>query len=388
MTKIGSGKLTLSAASTYTGTTTIQSGTLALSAASTNNIANSTKIIVGDTSANSGARLDVTSLTGGAITIAANQTLGGHGTVTGGVVTQANSIIAPGNSIGTLTVDTLTMAANSIYNFEFTLSPSAANDKIVVNNSNGLTINGGGFNLYSVDTTNKWLTSGTYNLIQYGGTVQGTGLDSTWTTAASNNAHILNADNRMVNSDDVRGFFATQIVAGKAGQCKIRRCAMYGGPIRVFLDGRELAFTQDDFDFKAQAELKKGTHLFVVEWNGVTHDKDVAFAFSGIEGLQAAPLPQHPQARWIFTAAPRNSEVVRNAKTAKELFRAVAEWQPVLAQNTASTRGFPGEPFRACNAGHKHTFFSVRLSESAFSGILLDFPKLAGIFRDFPGRFI
>ena len=143
----------------------------------------------------------------------------------------------------------------------------------------------------------------------------------------------LTPGNRMVNSDDVRGFFATQMMARKAGRCNIRRCAMYGGPIRVFLDGRELAFTQDAFDFKAEADLKKGPHLFLVEWDGTTHDKDVAFAFSGIEELQAAPFRQHPQARWIFTEAQRNAEACRSAKNGRELFRAVAEWQSVLAQN-------------------------------------------------------
>jgi len=104
LTKTGLGTQTLSNASnTYTGITTIQSGTLALTAAS-NNIASSSKILVGDTAANSSASLNVTGVTGG-FTLGAAQTLAGFGTVTGNVTGQSGSVIAPGNSNGKLTIN-------------------------------------------------------------------------------------------------------------------------------------------------------------------------------------------------------------------------------------------------------------------------------------------
>ncbi|HSH94668.1 MAG TPA: autotransporter-associated beta strand repeat-containing protein, partial [Roseimicrobium sp.] len=105
ITKIGSGALTLSGTNTYTGNTTIQAGTVALSAGSTNNIASSSKIIVGDTAAHSSAGLTVSGLTSGTLIVASGQTLGGFGTVTGSVGTAGStSVVAPGNSNGLLTI--------------------------------------------------------------------------------------------------------------------------------------------------------------------------------------------------------------------------------------------------------------------------------------------
>jgi len=105
----GSGEVTFTTASSssshsYTGATTVQAGTLKLAlASSTNNIANSSSILVGDTAAHSGAVLDVTGLSNGTIVLGDGQTIGGHGTITGGVDV-ANGTLAPGASVGTLTV--------------------------------------------------------------------------------------------------------------------------------------------------------------------------------------------------------------------------------------------------------------------------------------------
>jgi len=170
LTKTQSGNLILSAANTYNGNTTISGGTLKLAlGSSTNNIASSPTINVA-----SGATLDTTGLSGGKITLAGTQTLKGGGSVLGGVITQSGSHVAPGASVGTLTTATLSMASGSIYDFEFNTTP--ANDKIIVTTSGGLTINGGGFNLYNEGFTTAFATGGTYSLISYTGTLGGTGV--------------------------------------------------------------------------------------------------------------------------------------------------------------------------------------------------------------------
>lgn len=77
LTKAGTGTLTLSGANTYTGATTVNAGTL---------------LVTGSLAANS------------AVTVANGGTLGGTGTIGGSVTAQLGGRLAPGTSIGTLTV--------------------------------------------------------------------------------------------------------------------------------------------------------------------------------------------------------------------------------------------------------------------------------------------
>ncbi len=103
LTKVGSNTLTLSAANTYTGTTTISAGTLALGSAAS---LASTVIDVA-----SGGRLDVSALSGG-LSLGSGQRFGGRGTLLGNVSFGSDSQLAF-DAAGPLTVSsgTLTFAA-------------------------------------------------------------------------------------------------------------------------------------------------------------------------------------------------------------------------------------------------------------------------------------
>ena len=101
LTKNGAGTLTLSAANTYTGSTTINAGTLALG--STGAIANSRNIAVAG-----GAGFDVSAVPGGFV-LGAAQTLSGSGVVNGAVA--VNGTIEPG-TVGTIGTLTLSNAPN------------------------------------------------------------------------------------------------------------------------------------------------------------------------------------------------------------------------------------------------------------------------------------
>lgn len=90
LVKNGSGTLTLTGASTYTGPTVVNNGTLALG--SGGSLASSAVIAV-----SGGAVLDVSAVSGG-FTLGASQSLGGNGSVNGIVIN--NGTIAPGLSSG------------------------------------------------------------------------------------------------------------------------------------------------------------------------------------------------------------------------------------------------------------------------------------------------
>ncbi|MCB1130817.1 MAG: autotransporter-associated beta strand repeat-containing protein, partial [Verrucomicrobiae bacterium] len=119
----------------------------------------------------------LTSSTGsGAVTVNSGGTLGGDGAISGDVTIGAGGIIAPGNSVGELTVGTLNLAASSTGVLEFNVSP--ANDHIVVSSGGGLTIDGGAFELVQEGTTSPFSTPGTYNLISYSGSIGGAGVSA------------------------------------------------------------------------------------------------------------------------------------------------------------------------------------------------------------------
>lgn len=100
LTKLGTGKLTLTGTNTYSGATTVSGGTLAVNGSITS-----------------------------AVTVANGGTLGGTGAV--GVTTvNAGGTLAPGNSIGTITVNgNLGFAAGSAYAVE--VSPASSDRTIV-----------------------------------------------------------------------------------------------------------------------------------------------------------------------------------------------------------------------------------------------------------------
>jgi len=95
LAKSGTGRLILAAANTYGGATTVSGGTLLLNG----------------------------SLSTGAVTVA-NATLGGSGTINGPVTIQSGATLAPGNSLGTLTINNnLTLAAGSTNVMELSKNP-------------------------------------------------------------------------------------------------------------------------------------------------------------------------------------------------------------------------------------------------------------------------
>jgi autotransporter-associated beta strand protein len=112
LTKTGLGSVTLNAAETFTGKTTVSAGTLIL--AHGVSLA-STEINLG-TSGSKGT-LDASALSGGGITIGNGQTLAGYGTVVGNTI--IDGTLAPGNSPGVIGVTgSLTLNSGSTSIFE------------------------------------------------------------------------------------------------------------------------------------------------------------------------------------------------------------------------------------------------------------------------------
>ena len=139
----GTGTTMLTAASSYTGPTSV-----------------------------AGGRLLVDGSIGGAATVASGARLGGTGTIAGTVTVADGGHLAPGQSAGTLTVGSLVLSAGALLDYEYALPGvvgSGVNDLTMVNGA--LTLDGtlnvadaGGF------------SQGVYRVINYGGALTDNGL--------------------------------------------------------------------------------------------------------------------------------------------------------------------------------------------------------------------
>lgn len=147
LTKIGTGTLTLSGANTYTGATTVNAGKLLVNGSLTS-----------------------------AVTVGTSGILGGGGTITG--ATTVNGRIAPGNSIGSLSVaGTYTQNAGSTYEVE--INPNGTSDRIVV--TGPAVINGG--TVLVQPESGTYAVSTTYTILTATGGVTGTYANVTGDTA-------------------------------------------------------------------------------------------------------------------------------------------------------------------------------------------------------------
>ncbi len=150
LTIAGNGSVALGAANSYSGATAVSGGTLLAT--------NATGSATGS----------------GDVSVASGAALGGTGSISGTATIDFGATLSPGTTgIGTLTVGSLNLATGTSLPWNF--GPSS-NDLVVVSNSNGLTINGGSLSIFGETSADPFSTNGTYNLFQYSGAVQGSGI--------------------------------------------------------------------------------------------------------------------------------------------------------------------------------------------------------------------
>lgn len=142
LTKRGAGNLSLTGGGNLIGPTTVEAGKL-----SVNN----------------------SSLTGSAVTVLAGAALGGNGTV-GTTIAQSGATIAPGNSIGTLSVNgNLVLSPGSRYAVE--IAGNGGSDRIVV--SGTATIAGSQVGVTALDPQTSYVSGRRYTILTAAGGVSG-----------------------------------------------------------------------------------------------------------------------------------------------------------------------------------------------------------------------
>jgi len=148
LTKSDGGTLTLSAptGNVYTGATSITAGKL---------------LAVNTSGSATGA---------GAVTVSGTGTLGGTGFISGAVTVNSGGHVAPGNSIESLDVGSLTLNTGSVLDIE--LGTNGVSDLINVTTADGLNLAGGSVAL-SAANLGDLAVGNVYTLIDYAGTLAG-----------------------------------------------------------------------------------------------------------------------------------------------------------------------------------------------------------------------
>jgi autotransporter-associated beta strand protein len=157
VTQSGTGTTILNGVNTVTGVTTVQAGVLE----------------VGDASHTSASLA-------GNVVVGSSGTLRGHGTVAGSVTNTAGGTVAPGGTIGTLTVGSYAQGANSTLAIE--VSPTAASQLNVLgaaslNGKLALTFDPGTYGAHAVyQIVSAASLTGTFSSVTEGGSVPSDGL--------------------------------------------------------------------------------------------------------------------------------------------------------------------------------------------------------------------
>ncbi|MBF7993701.1 autotransporter-associated beta strand repeat-containing protein [Rahnella laticis] len=174
LTKIGSGILTLTGDNTYTGSTSVDQGVL---------------LVNGNQQAATGN-----------VAVAAGSTLGGNGTLGGNVTVADNGHLAAGadlNSVGVLTMSSLTLNQNAQIDFQFGQSFTAGgslNDLINVNGD--LNLNG---KLNITQTPGGTFDVGIYRVLNYTGALTDNTLDIGTAPEAADDMYVQTSIANQVN---------------------------------------------------------------------------------------------------------------------------------------------------------------------------------------------
>jgi T5SS/PEP-CTERM-associated repeat protein/autotransporter-associated beta strand protein len=144
LTKTGQATLALTGANGYSGNTLVTAGTLKLSGSGS--FASSSAISLA-----TGTKLDVAGITsganfsGGRFSLVSGQTLKGTGTVVGSLGVASGATIAPGNSVGTLATDSVSIASGGTLALEVDFGGPGSADYL--NNTGTLALNNSILNL-------------------------------------------------------------------------------------------------------------------------------------------------------------------------------------------------------------------------------------------------
>lgn len=223
LTKVGSGTLLLSGANTYTGATRIDAGVLSVNGSLASNV----------------------TVAGGA--------LKGHGFVNG-VTINNGAALAPGNSIGTLSVGTLTFASGSSYQVE--TDATGASD--LVNATGLVTVTGA--TVQALPAAGNYAASTTYRIINAGsisGTFAGV-TSSAGNLAASLIYGATSVDLRLMRTDfqfgTSYGVTSNQVAAGSAVSAGGAGSGLYGALANVPSNAGAAAL--DSLSGEIQASLR------------------------------------------------------------------------------------------------------------------------------------
>lgn len=168
ITKQGAGRLTLTSVNTFTGSTVIGAGAIVLSGSGTHG--------AGNLSLGTSGVFELTGLSAGKYTLPLSASLVGSGTISGGgsKTLAVPGILAPGNSTGTVTLNSAVLELASTTTSNFEINSLLDFDEVIGAGSGSQVIYGGTLNVF-FDPAGSFASGNTFQLFAIGGSLASSG---------------------------------------------------------------------------------------------------------------------------------------------------------------------------------------------------------------------
>jgi hypothetical protein len=185
-------------------------------------------------------------------------------------------------------------------------------------------------------------------------------------------------NNRMVNGDWVEGCFATRFKLERRTRLTVRRSAMYGDSVTVFVNDILLPLEQDIFDLSAELDLPAGEHLLVLDWEGLAHDRDLSLLLEARYPIDKKPWPPD-QCTWLFFTGQWNNISLTTAT--EDMLAMAKDTIPVAPEHTPhedvylemAHRSFIEDTGKSLSLGR--AIIPQKEGEDAWTRIIYDFGK-------------
>ncbi len=144
------------------------------------------------------------------------------------------------------------------------------------------------------------------------------------------------ADDLSTERIDVDAILATVLELPEACDVLIKRCSLYGSAPELLIDAFRILWEIDESsDFYVTMSLSAGSHILLLDWQGIIHDTDITLSFHGVNGMSLSSKQLGGKNKWLIVKQPGIArDQVCNAKTLDKFLNITINWDDVSESDT------------------------------------------------------